>query len=206
MDAPKTLANEAECKARSNLLSQPHMQGLMQLVERIHVAKGIGFEIPDFDPLDGGIDARVLFLLEAPGRKAIKSGFVSRNNPDETAKNFFLLNLEAGIGRRQTVIWNAVPWYLGSGIRIRPARHEDIREADRWLEELLALLHQLRFVVFVGKKSLRAKDVVRISKPQVEFMEMPHPSPMFVNRSVGNRSRIFSVLQKLSCRLKNNNN
>ena len=43
-------------------------------------------------------DAAILYLLEAPGRRAIESGFVSRDNPDETAKNFFLLNIEAGPG------------------------------------------------------------------------------------------------------------
>ena len=40
--------------------------------------------IPHFDPLDGGSNAQVLFLMEAPGPKASASGFVSRNNPDET--------------------------------------------------------------------------------------------------------------------------
>ena len=201
MDAPKSLANEAERAARTTQLSRSHVQALSQLVKKIRVEKGPDFKVPDFDPLDGGIGAKVLFLLEAPGPRAVKSGFVSRNNPDETAKNFFVLNAEACIDRRQTVIWNAVPWYIGSGIKIRPAKFDDVHEADAWLAELLASLHQLRFVMFVGQKSLHAKDLVRSSRPDVELMEMPHPSPMFVNRAVGNRSRISSVLQELSKRL-----
>ena len=160
MDAPKTLATESERAARASLLKQPHIKDLTHFVETMRTVKGHGYEIPDFDPLDGGIDAQVLFLLEAPGPRAIASGFISRNNPDETAKNFFLLNASAGIDRRRTVIWNAVPWYIGSGKKIRPARRDDVREADNWLVELLRLLHKLRVVVFVGQKALHAQGVV----------------------------------------------
>lgn len=44
-------------------------------------------ELPCFDPYDGGIHAKALFLLEAPGPKAVSSTFISRNNPDPTARN-----------------------------------------------------------------------------------------------------------------------
>lgn len=205
VDAPKTLASGTERVTRLALLSQRHVQGLAQLAGRMRAEKGPSYEIPNFDPLDGGVDAKVLFLLEAPGPKAVESGFVSRNNPDETAKNFFLLNAEANIDRRHTIIWNAVPWYIGSEIKIRPAKRVDVREADEWLAELLATLRQLRLVVFVGKKALLAQDVVRVSRPDVAIMTMPHPSPMFINRAPGNRDRILAVLQELSACLTRSN-
>lgn len=201
MDAPKTLAAEAERKARTALLSQPHVRPLTAFAARMRDARGPDFGIPDFDPLDGGVDARVLFLLEAPGPKAIASGFVSRNNPDETAKNFFLLSAEAGIDRRLTVVWNSVPWYIGSGSRIRPARRDDVREADGWLVELLEHLPRLRFVVFVGLKALHAEGIVRAARPDVTRVTMPHPSPMFVNRAPDNRDRLLAVLRSLADRL-----
>lgn len=93
-------------------------------------AVGPQASIPDFDPWDGGVHAQVLFLLEAPGSKAVDSGFVSRNNPDETAKNFFELNRDAGIPRELTVIWNVVPWYIGDGARIRAAKSQETRRYD----------------------------------------------------------------------------
>jgi hypothetical protein len=62
-----------------------------------------GSGIPYFDPWDGGTAAEALYLLEAPGAKAVLSGFISRNNPDETVKNFFQLNQQAGIPRKRTV-------------------------------------------------------------------------------------------------------
>jgi hypothetical protein len=164
-------------------------------------AKGPSCRIPDFDPLDGGSNAQVLFLFEAPGPKAVASGFISRNNPDETAKNFFLFNVEAGIDRRRTVTWNAVPWYIGSGTKIRPAKRKDVREADEWLKALLDALHQLRIVVFVGQKALHAQGVVQNCRPDVEVMTMPHPSPMFINRASGNRDRAMATLRELAGRM-----
>jgi hypothetical protein len=55
------------------------------------------------------LDAECLFLLEAPGGNAVE--FISRNNNDETAKNFFKLNTDANLPRMRTVSWNIVPWY-----------------------------------------------------------------------------------------------
>jgi uracil-DNA glycosylase len=201
VDAPKTLASEAERAARTALLSQPHAKALASLVEQIRSAKGPNYKVPDFDPLDGGSNAQVLFLLEAPGPKAVASGFVSRNNPDETAKNFFLLNSEAGIDRQHTITWNAVPWYIGSGTKIRPATRDDVREADQWLKVLLANLPKLRIVMFVGQKALHAQGVVQGCRPDVAILSMPHPSPMFINRAAGNRNRVLAALQDLSVRM-----
>lgn len=48
-------------------------------------------ELPDFDSLDGGIHACILFLLEKPGPMTAKngkrngSGFISRDDNDATA-------------------------------------------------------------------------------------------------------------------------
>src|SRR6266404_1523547 len=95
-DGPKTLGSPEECAARAGLLHAAHMRRLTALVEDIRSETGRGKNVPNFDPADGGVAARCLFLLEAPGPKAVQSGFVSRNNPDETAKNFFELAQAAG--------------------------------------------------------------------------------------------------------------
>jgi uracil-DNA glycosylase len=201
MDTPKSLASPEERAARTTLLAAPHVDGLVSLVADMRRAKGADYSIPDFDPLDGGQEAEVLFLLEAPGAKAVATGFISRNNPDETARNFFLLNAEAGIDRRLTVTWNAVPWYIGSGRKIRPATRYDVQEADAWLRQLLGRLHRLKYVMFVGQKSLHAQPVVRGCRPDVELMSMPHPSPLFINRAPGNRARVLTELKALARRL-----
>ena len=94
-DRPKLLADPAACAARTKQLREPHIAPLTVFVEALRAQVGPDLSIPNFDPWDGGIDADILYLLEAPGPKAVLSGFISRNNPDETAKNFFELNAEA---------------------------------------------------------------------------------------------------------------
>ena len=69
---------------------------------------------PWFDPDEGGTGARVLFLLENPGRRATStrgSGFISADNNDDTAANFFRMRDQAVLPRGQLVAWNVVPWY-----------------------------------------------------------------------------------------------
>lgn len=98
----------------------------------------------------------LLYLLEAPGPRAIASGFVSRDNPDETAKNFKVLNHEADSDRKQTVIWNIVPWYIGSGTKIRPASTGDVNAGASNLSRVLELLSNVRLVVFLGAPAANA--------------------------------------------------
>lgn len=125
-DTPKLLGDVRAKSERMQLLRDPHIAPLTDYVEQLRLEAGPGAVIPYFDPWDGGTEAEVLFLLEAPGAKAVRSGFVSRNNPDETAKNIFELCHEAGFHRKAMVLWNAVPWYIGTGSKIRAATPADL--------------------------------------------------------------------------------
>ena len=162
---------------------------------------GPGYEVPYFDPSDGGVYADCLFLLEAPGQKAVKSGFISRNNADETAKNFFLLNSEAGIDRERTIVWNIVPWYVGSGTKIRPANAIDLSTAAPAVTTLLALLPRLHSIVLVGRKAASARSAITALAPGAKLYSIPHPSPMFVNRSPTNRHLLLVALQQIAANL-----
>jgi uracil-DNA glycosylase len=193
-DAPKLLGSPDACTARRRQLSEPHVAPLSAFVASLRNECGPYLTIPDFDPWDGGVGAEILYLLEAPGGRAIGSGFVSRNNPDETAKNFFELNQAAGIPRQRTVTWNIVPWYVGTGKRIRPVVRTDIEAALPFFRQLLDLLPRLRAAVLIGRKAERAADVLAETRPEIRVFRSPHPSPLFVNRSPGNRGRILRVL------------
>ena len=89
MDKPKLLGNAAALEQRLSQINEPHIVPVTAFIERLRERMGPQAAIPFIDPWDGGVEAEVLFLLEAPGPKARNSGFVSMNNPDETAKNFF---------------------------------------------------------------------------------------------------------------------
>ena len=197
-DTPKSLGDSIVRAARRAQLNDAHVALLTQYVEMLRARVGSAAAIPDFDPWDGGVNADVLFLLEAPGAKAVQSGFVSRNNPDETAKNFFLLNQEVGIARERTVLWNIVPWYIGTGIRIRPANRADIAQGIGPLAELLPLFPALRAIVLVGQKPGAARRAIVELRPQVRIFDTPHPSPLFVNNKPGNRGRLLGALNDVA--------
>jgi hypothetical protein len=81
-------------------------------------------EVPEFDSLDGGVDARVLFLFEKPGpmtaegngaNRRVGSGFISRNNDDPTAEATFTFMRQANLPRKLTILWNVIPWWKVRG-------------------------------------------------------------------------------------------
>ena len=195
-DRAKLLGNP-EARANSSEQShEAHIAPLTAFVDNLRAEAGPGPVIPYFDPWDGGVEAEILFLLEAPGRRARDSSFISRNNPDDTAKNFFELSLAAGIPRKKTLIWNVVPWYIGTGTKIRAATPADLEAGLRPLPRLLDLLPNLRVVVFAGRKAERARTEVERLRPKLALFVCSHPSPMFVNHAKGNGEKILAVLRQ----------
>lgn len=188
-DTPKCLRDPLQWAARMARIHDEHVAPLTAFVDKVR-ADGRP-DVPYFDPLDGGVHAECLFVLEAPGPKAVRSGFVSRNNPDETAKNWFEMNLEVGIDRKRTAIWNAVSWYLGTGLVIRAATAANVREAQPYLMKVLAMLPKLRAVALVGRAAGRIRPCLADDYPHLSVVELPHPSPMFVNRLVENRRAVL---------------
>ncbi len=195
-DDKDALGGELERSLRRKELGASHVSSLTKLVDRIRADKGVTREVPYFDPCDGGTRARALFLLEAPGSKAVGSGFISRDNPDQTARNFRKLLSTARIPREETLLWNIVPWYIGTGRRIRPARRSDVESGQEYLRQLLSLLPRLRIVVLVGKKAQAARHVVeQITKARI--LETLHPSNLVLHRDPKNRERIQRALDRV---------
>ncbi|WP_063812489.1 uracil-DNA glycosylase [Burkholderia cepacia] len=198
VDRPKSLGDAAVKATRIRQLHEPHVAPLTAYVEELRLEAGPGAEIPDFDPWDAGIDAEILFLLEAPGARAVASTFVSRNNPDETAKNMFLLHQEACIPRTRTLLWNVVPWYIGDGARIRAATPHDLEQGLRPLPRLIQMLPKLRAVVFMGKSAQQAQPQVAALRPDLRLFACAHPSPKVINTRPGNRGAILTVLREVA--------
>ena len=137
-------------------------------------AQSRGF-VPDFDPADGGVNAKLLLLLEKPGPTVAPpkgAGVVSRDNPTETARAIRDGMAKAGVPREMTVIWNLVPWWNGT-MRVRVA---EAREGAAALEKLLPLLPLLRCVVLSGAVAQRfgAPACARAGLPVFKCV---HPSP-----------------------------
>ena len=178
---PRTFRDRNAIIERRGLIELPHVAPLTAFAQSLR-AEGRG-TVPNFDPLDGGIDATVLFLMEKPGPMTddaalsgrTGSGFISRDNDDPTAAAIFAFMQEAGIERRQSVIWNIVPWWNGT----RKIVGEELTDGLDRLGTLLDLLPELRVVVGVGNRASRASGYV--TSRGLPFLRSAHPSP--INRA-----------------------
>lgn len=137
-------------------------------------------EIPWFDPRDGGTFARILVLLEAPARQAMRPRFVSRDNPGPAQRNLKLFLAQACVAREETVIWNTVPWLPPVDGPPMQLRAGDIRAGIALLDDVLGFLPELRVVVCAGRTARRAEASIRASRPDIQVLSMPHPSPLAV--------------------------
>jgi hypothetical protein len=175
-DQPRSMRDANVRQRREAMLHLPHIAPLTAYAARLR-QRGTG-EVPEFDPLDGGVGARVLFLLEKPGPMAAESskrtgsGFVSRNNDDATAAATFKFMEQAGIPRKLTVIWNLVPWWNG---KVKVSSQE-LRQGSACVEELVKLLPALSAVVMVGKSAARAKQYLETTG--LALIESYHPGPL----------------------------
>ena len=105
-------------------------------------------------------------------------GMVSVDNDGSTAANLWRAHRAVGLSRDQTMLWNAVPWFLGVYGRIDGPRAADLTEGRSWLVRLLELLPLLEAVIPLGRvpeKSLRPLRLNLQAKSVLVF-PAPHPS------------------------------
>ena len=179
-DLPGSLRDPDVMERRKAMLTLPHVAPLTEFAKELRT-RHAGIFIPDFDPLDGGIDAAILFLFEKPGRKTDAanggSGFISRNNDDPTAKATFRFMNDAKIPRRDTAIWNVIPWWDGR----RQFTGDELTKASTELDQLLQLFRRLHTVMLVGLTSAIARPHLQ----NLRVLNSPHPSPLVRARYPG---------------------
>ena len=160
----------AERSRRRALLALPRMVPLAFYAAGLRRSQAFpGVQVPDFDPLDGGIGARVLFVLEKPGPGILPDGFVSRDNGTPTAAAIRAFMAQAGLPRGETVLWNLVPWWNGTTAVTAAERAAGLAE----LEALLPLLPALDTAVLVGRTAGAAREILG----GLRVLESAHPSP-----------------------------
>jgi uracil-DNA glycosylase len=202
-DKPRSLKDEHEIAKRRQMLRQKHVAPLTAYVLALRRETKKGNRIPFFDPFDGGIEAQCLFVLENPGAKAYGTGFISRNNPDQTAENTFKLLRDAGLNRDLTALWNIVPWYSGTGKEMKQATTKEIKEGCQHLVNVIIKFRRLQMVVLVGRKAQKAKSILKQEFPRLELLEMLHPSNMCLNREKARRDQVKNVLKHVKRRIVN---
>ena len=172
-EAARTLRDPTVLAQRRATLTLPHAAPLAAYATRLRAAgpdvRPSSSQVPDFDPMDGGILARVLFVLEKPGPGIVPGGFVSRDNDTPTAQAIHAFMHQAGLPREQTVLWNLVPWWNGT-TAITAAERAAGTEA---LQDLLPLLPRLDTAVLVG----RTAGAARAMLGGLRVLASAHPSP-----------------------------
>lgn len=167
------LAASKGIAARAAMLSDDHVAPLERWRET-----NVDRPMPHFDPADGGVEARMLLLLETPGPGSEPLQFVSRDNSTGTGANLRRFLDEAAIAREDTVIWNAVPWIVHEpGARNRAVLAGEVREGVALLPPVLALLPLLRVAVLAGRIAERAVPMIARERPDLSIIIVPHPSP-----------------------------
>jgi uracil-DNA glycosylase len=178
MDATtKCLRDPAAVERRRAMLSQPHMKALVTYVEDLRSKAGKEWYFPDMDPLDGGIQADILVLMEKPGRmtdpngRRVGSGFISRDNNDETAAATSRFFEQAGISRGRTLLWNAVPGWNST----RDLTRSEEEEGRAQIFKLIELLPKLETIILVGKTAHKAEEII---PKWIRIIKSMHPSPI----------------------------
>ncbi|BDE58651.1 hypothetical protein REA19_16670 [Prescottella equi] len=126
-----------------------HVAPLNALVDQIGTEQGVQ-NLPLIDPTFGGADATVLFVLKAPEGDATPdrpgARFLSLDNDDLTAVDFFSLTQEAGLKRSSICPWNICPFPIEGA----KATVGEVRRASAYHRRLFALLPNLRAIVLFG--------------------------------------------------------
>jgi hypothetical protein len=141
--------------------------------------KDEGRPMPYIAPAHGGVDARMLFILRDPGPKTADPDredvrWLCVENDDQTAERFCGLLERADIAIRDTMPWNAYPWYINAA----PSRAQ-LRDGLVPLQSLLTLMTDLRVIVLMGREAEASWDLLQPGLqllPSVEVLRTRHPS------------------------------
>ena len=172
------------------------MRPLMDLVRALRLR---GHNVPNFDPNDGGVNAQALFLFETPGPRAVGSGFVSRDNPDPTARNFGKALDMAGFLRSEVVLWNVVPYCVSTVDQNKNVTRTQIRNAITDTQDFVNCLPKLAAVVFCGRSAQHARKFLHFSD-EVKLFCTFHTGAQSYNR-IQYRDHIHETFKEVRRRM-----
>jgi hypothetical protein len=184
------------------LLTEVSVQPLRDWCAEVAARRDV--HVPDFDPAEAGVEARVLILHEiAPGPTLDRgksterpaSGFVSIDNDDPSTANMWALREEAGLDETEVAHWSVVPWLLEPAGRKPNA--QEIAQAAREMVTLLPLFKRLEVVMpcgVVAQKAWRDHSATRF--PGLSTVPAWQPSAL-VMKQPAKREEMLQALRRV---------
>ena len=179
---PPAIESESLWEDKRSRLQAEHVRPLNNLVMAWRTQDPSAL-IPWFDPDDGGADAPVLVLMEAPGPATVRPGgsnFCSEDNSDGTARTLRRLREEVELPRHGYLKWNIVPWAVhGPDGHWRAPQQTDLVAAHPALAELMQTLPKLRLVIAMGQPACNGLMAYLAAQPILDpplVLAVPHPS------------------------------
>lgn len=183
-------------------LDQDHVAVLSDLVRSWRQGPDGRRSVPWFDPDSGGVRARVLLLMEAPGPRTVRDGdggFCSEENADPTNRALRAARERAGLDQRECLKWNVVPWTpTDRDGRWATPRVGDLEAARPALVALLSHLPELRAVITFGAPALDGlMRALTLGPPTVvvPVLAVPHPSQRNARHREESQRRIATAFE-----------
>lgn len=127
----------------------------MSFADELATSRGLpAGSVPYPDPDGGGVNARVLFLLNDPGDGALAdsgSGMLTVLNEDPTSNRQRSAFVASGLDRSLTLHWNGIPWPV-----TKAEKPMHVAAGARALLRLFDHLDEVAVVVTLGKFALGA--------------------------------------------------
>jgi hypothetical protein len=138
----------------------PHIAPFTDLIDELRTVPGRGW-MPYLAPMYGGVNARVLSILQDPGpgtHDKDGSGMLCVENDDDAAELYATLLDQAGIPAAELLPWNAYPWYRHKRGSSNAPTGAELDAGIEPLRRLIALAPQLRVVMLHGGSAHKAWD------------------------------------------------
>lgn len=123
--------------------------------------KGLPIWVPLPDPKNGKTNVKVIFINERPGRIGTgKSGYVSFDNDDPSARHFKGCFLQLGLTRKEIFITNACichPQY--ESYKDKAPSAAELKNCHVWLRKQIAVTNP-KLVVTIGAVALKSMKLL----------------------------------------------